>query len=41
MSLKNIFESVKRFEDCFQTILIFNKVNILFIESEVNLYQQV
>ncbi len=49
MSLANIFESAKWFEDCFQTILIFDKVDILFIDlklkanlkSEVNLYQRV
>ncbi len=49
MFLANVSESVKRFEDCFQTILIFNRVNILSIDlkssanskSEVNIYQRV
>ncbi len=49
MSLANISESVKWFEDRFQTILIFDRVNILSIDSklstnsksEVNLYQRV
>ncbi len=49
MFLTNVSESAKRFEDCFQTILIFDKVDILFIDlklsanskSEVNLYQRV
>ncbi len=49
MSLANIFKSAKRLEDRFQTILIFDRVNILFIDlklnanskSEVNLYQKV
>ncbi len=49
MSLANVSESAKRFEDCFQTIFIFDKVDILFIDlklsanskSEVNLYQRV
>ncbi len=49
MSLANISESAKWFENHFQTIFIFNKVNILFIDlklsvnskSEVNLYQRV
>ncbi len=49
MSLANVSELAKRFEDRFQTILIFDKVNILSIDlklsanskSEVNLYQKV
>ena len=49
MSLANVSESAKWFKDCFQTILIFDKVNILSIDSklnansklEVNLYQKV
>ncbi len=49
MSLANVFESAQRLEDHFQTIFIFDKVNILFIDlklsanskSEVNLYQRV
>ncbi len=41
MSLANVFESAQRLEDCFQTILIFDRVNVLFIESKANLYQRV
>ncbi len=49
MSLVNVSESAKRFEDHFQTILIFDRVNILSInlksnansKSEVNLYHRV
>ena len=49
MSLANVFKSAKRLEDCFQTILIFDRVDILSIDlklnvnskSEVNLYQRV
>ncbi len=41
MSLINVSESTQRTEDCYQIILTFNKVNILTIESEVNLYQRV
>ena len=49
MSLANVSESAKRFEDRFQTILIFDRVDILSIDlkssanlkSEVNLYQWV
>ncbi len=49
MSLANVFESAKRFENRFQTILISDKVDILSIDlkssvnskSEVNLYQKV
>ncbi len=49
MSLANIFESAKQFKDCFQTIFIFDRVNILSIDlklnanskSEVNLFQKV
>ncbi len=49
MSLANVFESAKRFKDRFQTIFIFDKVDILSIDSkssansksEVNLYQRV
>ncbi len=49
MSLANISESAKRLEDRFQTIFIFDRVNILSIDlklnanskSEVNLYQRV
>ncbi len=38
MSLANISESTQHLEDCFQTILIFDKVNVLFIESKANFY---
>jgi len=49
MSLANVSESAKRFENRFQTILISDRVNILPIDlkssanskSEVNLYQRV
>ncbi len=49
MSLANVSESAKRFENCFQTIFISDKVNILSIDlksnanskSEVNFYQRV
>ncbi len=49
MLLANVFESAQRLEDCFQTILIFDRVDILSIDlklnanskSEVNLYQRV
>jgi len=49
MFLANVSESAKRFKDHFQTILIFDKVDILPIDSklransksEVNLYQRV
>ncbi len=38
MSLTNIFESIQYLEDHFQIILIFNKVNVLSVESKANLY---
>ena len=49
MSLANVSESAKRFEEHFQTILTSDRVDILFIDlkssanskSEVNLYQRV
>jgi len=41
MSLANISESAQRLEDCFQTILISNKVNVLSVELKANLYQRV
>ena len=41
MFLIDISESTQRTKDCYQIILIFNKVNILAIESEVDLYQRV
>jgi len=41
MSLANVFESAQHLEDCFQTILISDKVNVLSVELKTNLYQQV
>ncbi len=41
MFLVNISESAQRLEDCFQTILILNRIDVLFIESKANLYQRV
>ncbi len=41
MFLANVFEFAQHLEDCFQTILTFNKVDVLFIESKANLYQRV
>ncbi len=41
MSLANISESAQRLEDCFQTILIFDRVNVLSVELKANLYQWV
>ncbi len=41
MSLTNVSESAQRLEDCFQTILIFDRVDVLSIESKANLYQRV
>ncbi len=41
MSLANVSESAQRLKDRFQTILIFDRVNVLFIESKANLYQWV
>ncbi len=41
MLLANVFESAWCFKDCFQTILILDKINVLFIESKANLYQRV
>ena len=41
MSLINISESTQRTEDYYQIILTFNRINILTIESEVDLYQRV
>ncbi len=38
MFLINVSESAQHLEDCFQTILILNKVDVLSIESEANLY---
>ncbi len=41
MLLANVFESAQCLEDHFQTILIFNRVDVLSIESKANLYQWV
>jgi len=41
ISLANVSESAQRLEDRFQTILIFDKVDVLLVESEANLYQRV
>ncbi len=41
MSLINIFESTQRTEDHYQIILTLDRINILAIESEVDLYQWV
>ncbi len=41
MSLINIFKSTQCTEDHYQIILTFNRINILTIESEVDLYQWV
>ncbi len=41
MFLANVSESAQRLEDCFQTILTFDKVNVLSVELKANLYQQV
>ncbi len=41
MSLIDIFESTQRTEDRYQTLLTFDRINILAIESEVDLYQRV
>ena len=39
MSLVNVFESAQRLEDYFQTILILDRIDVLFIELKANLYQ--
>ena len=39
MSLVNIFKLAQRLEDCFQIILIFDKVDVLSVELKANLYQ--
>jgi len=39
MLLTNVSDSAQRLENHFQTILIFDKVNSLFIESKANFYQ--
>jgi len=41
MSIADISESAQRTEDCYQTILISDRVNVLAIESEANFYQQI
>ncbi len=41
MLLVNISESAQCLEDCFQTILILDKVDVLPVESKANLYQWV
>ncbi len=41
MLLANISESAQRLEDYFQTILIFDRIDVLSIESKANLYQRV
>ncbi len=41
MSLIDVSESTQRTEDRYQTLLTFNRINILAIESEVDLYQRV
>jgi len=39
MSLANVSESAQRLEDCFQTILTLDRVDVLPIEPKANLYQ--
>ena len=39
MSLVNVSESAQHLKNHFQTILTFNKVDVLFVESKANLYQ--
>ncbi len=41
MFLANVSESAQRLEDRFQTILTLDRVDVLSIESEANLYQRV
>ena len=41
MFLINVFESTQRIKDHYQIILTLNRINILTIESEVDLYQWV
>ncbi len=41
MSLVNVSESAQRLEDHFQTILIFDRVDVLLVELKANLYQRV
>jgi len=39
MFITDIFESVQRMKDYYQTILILNRINILAIEFEADFYQ--
>ncbi len=39
--LANVSKSAQRLEDCFQTILILDRVDVLSVESKANLYQRV
>ncbi len=41
MLLTNVSESTQRLKNHFQTILTFDRVDVLFIESKANLYQWV
>ncbi len=41
MLLANVSESAQRLEDRFQTILPFDRVDVLPVEPEANLYQRV
>jgi len=41
MSLANVSELTQHLEDHFQTILIFDKVDVSSVESKANLYQRV
>jgi len=41
MSLIDVSVSTQRTEDCYQIILTLDRINILAIESESNLYQRV
>jgi len=41
MFLANVSEAAQRIEDRFQTILIFDRVDVLSVESKANLYQRV
>ncbi len=41
MFLTNVSESAQRLEDCFQTILILDRVDVLSVESKANLYHWV
>jgi len=41
ISLANVSESAQRLEDRFQTILIFDRVDVLLVEPKANLYQRV